>query len=238
MPIKVLMPPARGPFIRVGWQPPLQARPRIADRHCLAPACHYRGGDFLQQQRRAIAMTDNYLPAEEKNETRILIEGPAWGDAEFYGQWLLNAAKAQKLLEQARNDDPSFHSAVEVLEILQILDYGIMATVLLSQLDKKFHAFLFDPDSSDVLDFALMVEMGFFTLTGDRYQMTLPRNLDMDRVKQAHLKVVGTDDGDWVHPERLLIDMPHARAVKFQRLLRAMDENQRLADRRALLFAD
>jgi hypothetical protein len=60
-------------------------------------------------------MQPRYLPEGEKNDTRILVEGPAWGDAEFYGQWLLNAAKAQTLLEQAKSDDASFRSAVEVL---------------------------------------------------------------------------------------------------------------------------
>jgi hypothetical protein len=31
----------------------------------------------------------NY-PAQP-NGTRILVEGPTWGDAEFYGRWLLEA---------------------------------------------------------------------------------------------------------------------------------------------------
>jgi hypothetical protein len=46
-------------------------------------------------------MQSRYLAADEKNGTRSLIEGPAWGDAKFYGHWLLNAAKAQRLLERA-----------------------------------------------------------------------------------------------------------------------------------------
>jgi hypothetical protein len=52
-----------------------------------------------------------------------------------------------------------------------------------------------------------MVEMGFFTLTGDRYQMTLPTKLDMDRVKQAHLKLAGTEDENWIHPERRVMSL-------------------------------
>jgi hypothetical protein len=184
-------------------------------------------------------MQPRYLPEGEKTDTRILVEGPAWGDAEFYGQWLLNAAKAQTLLEQARSDDASFCSAVEVLEVMQCLDYGITAMVFLSQFaDKEFQTFLFDPNSLDLNDFALMVEMGFFTLTGDRYQMTLPRDLDMERVKQAHVKLAETEDKDWVHPERLVAHMPHARAMDVQQLLGRMNQKQRLADRRALLFLD
>ena len=48
-------------------------------------------------------MQSQYL---EKHDTRILVEGPAWGDAEFYGNWLLMAAKANELLRQARSDIP------------------------------------------------------------------------------------------------------------------------------------
>jgi hypothetical protein len=173
----------------------------------------------------------------EKNDTRILVEGPAWGDAEFYGNWLLLAAKANGLLQQARNGDPEFSKSIETLEVLQYLDFGIMATVFMSQfVDGKFQTFVIGPDSSDLLDFVLMVEMGFFTLTGDRYQMTVPTKLDMDLVKLAHLKLAGTEDADWIHPERLVVDMSRPRAIKFQRLLRDMDQDQRLADRRALLF--
>ena len=31
----------------------------------------------------------------QKNPLGVLVEGPRWGDAEFYGNWLLAAAKAE-----------------------------------------------------------------------------------------------------------------------------------------------
>ena len=121
----------------------------------------------------------------EKSGTHILVEGPAWGDADFYGHWLLFAAKAQRLLEEAKRDDPVFRQATYSLE-LDNLHYGIMATVFVSQfVDKEFETFVIDFASWDVIDFCLMVQMGFFVLTGDRYQMVLPQNLDVERVKQA-----------------------------------------------------
>jgi hypothetical protein len=46
----------------------------------------------------------------------ILVEGPAWGDAEFYGHWLLSAAKANELLKDARKNDAEFRTAIETLE--------------------------------------------------------------------------------------------------------------------------
>src|SRR5262245_18229825 len=124
----------------------------------------------------------------------ILVEGPAWGDAEFYGHWLLGAAKANELLQDAKNNDAEFRTAIETLEMLQCLDFGIMATVFLSLFaDKQFQTFVIDVNhSADLLDFVLMVEMGFFVLTGNRYQMIAPENLDMDKVKRAHTKLRGT----------------------------------------------
>jgi hypothetical protein len=175
----------------------------------------------------------------EKNKTSVLIEGPAWGDAEFYGNWLLNAAKANELLQQAKSDDPDFRSSIDVLEVWRGLDFGIMATWFIAQfVDKNFETFVIDPDSVELIDFVLLAEMGFFTLTGDRYQMTLPTKLDIDRIKRAHLKLAETEDEEWIHPERLVVGMPHERVMKFERLLREMDQDQRLADRRALLFLD
>jgi hypothetical protein len=174
-----------------------------------------------------------------RNNLAVLVEGPAWGDAEFYGNWLLMSAKANGLLRQARSDDPEFSQLIDTLEMLQCLDFGIMATVFLSQLaDTNVQSFVIGLDAEDLVDFVLMVEMGFFTLTGDRYQMTVPTKLGMDLVKQAHLKLAGTEDEEWIHPERFVIDMSRERAIKFQRLLRDMDQDQRLADRRALLFLD
>ena len=104
--------------------------------------------------------------------------------------------------------------------------------------DKKFNTFTIDYGSWDIMEFVLMVEMGFFALTGDRYQMILPAKLDMDLVKQAHLKLARTEDDDWVHFEQLVVDIPCALAEKYQNLLGSINEDQRLADRRVLLFLD
>jgi hypothetical protein len=177
---------------------------------------------------------------EDKTRPLILVEGPAWGDAHFYGRWLQCAAIANDLLQKDKTNDAEFRAAIDTLELLVCLDYGIMATVFLSQfVDKQFHTFVIDVEQSEELaDFALMAEMGFFTLTGSRYQMTLPANLRTDKVKQAHLKLAATDDEEWIHPERLIVAMPWSEAKNYQRLLGQMNQNQRLADRRALLFLD
>jgi hypothetical protein len=177
-------------------------------------------------------------PENAQNWSCALVEGPSWGDAEFYARWLLGAAKANELLEDAKKSDAEFRKAIVTLEVGQVIDFGIMATLFTTELAVEFHSFVVDVNSEDLVPFVLMLEMGFFTRTGDRYQMTLPPNLVIDTVKEAHLKLAKTEDDDWIHPERLVVSMPYSQARKYQHLLHKMSQDQRLADRRALLFLD
>jgi hypothetical protein len=177
-------------------------------------------------------------PKNAQDWSCALVEGPSWGDAEFYGHWLLAAVKANALLQDAKKSDGAFRKAIVTLEVVQVIDFGIIATLFTTELTAEFHSFVVDVDSEDLVSFVLMLEMGFFTRTGDRYQMTLPPNLVIDTVKEVHLKLAKTEDDDWIHPERFVVSMPYSQARKYQHLLHKMNQDQRLADRRALLFLD
>jgi hypothetical protein len=174
-----------------------------------------------------------------QGEKRILVEGPAWGDARFYGNWLLSAATANELMLSLKENDSEFRCATDAIETIFCLDYGIAATVFLRRLaDTAYETFILDPTLEELIDFVLMAEMGFFSLTGERYQMTSPSNVDVSKVKQAHIKLAETEDEEWIHPERLVVDMPYSRATMFQQRLGKMNQSHRLADRHALLFLD
>src|SRR5262249_32481709 len=86
-------------------------------------------------------------------------------------------------------------------------------------------------------EFAMMVEMGFFVLTGERYQMVIPKKVSLEAVKSAALRLAKTDvDEEWfVRPECLITTVPLSRAKEWQERLRRMDENHRLVDRLLLL---
>jgi hypothetical protein len=133
------------------------------------------------------------------------------GDANFYGNWLLAAAKADELLKEASKQDADFCASIRILETFQELNFAITATTFLSRLatKKEFCTFLVDVQAGELSDFALMAEMGFFALTGDRYQMTIPRHLDLALVKEAHLKLAQNDD----HPEYFITDLPDFRQM-------------------------
>jgi hypothetical protein len=67
-------------------------------------------------------------------------------------------------------------------------------------------------------EFAMMTEMGFFFLTGQRYQMAIPTRLNMEKIKMAALKLAQTEDKEcYLHPEYLVATMPKTEAEAWQR---------------------
>lgn len=170
------------------------------------------------------------------SEPCVLVEGPRWGDAAFYAKWLLAAAKANALWYKAIKD-PSFEKQVDRLTVDYIPHFSIVATVLLSHLEKNLASFvvhMYEEMEGEV--FTMMVEMGFFVRTGQRYQMVIPTRLTMGKVKRAALKLAQTEGEEyWLHPENLVATMPYADAKAWQARLRGMDEDYRCADRLLLL---
>jgi len=64
--------------------------------------------------------------------------------------------------------------------------------------------------------------MGFFVLTGRRYQMVVPTRMSLNKLKRAALRLADTEDDDYyLHPERILATMPYAEAKSWQVQLRA-----------------
>ena len=174
-----------------------------------------------------------------QSEPCILVEGPEWGDAEFYGKWLLKAANAEALWKEALND-PSFWRQVNRLWVAFIPNFGMFATDILSRLRTNFVSFALGLDTSTdgelVEEFVMMAKMGFLILTGRRYQIAIPEQMNMDTVKRAALMFAKTEDEEsYLHPEYLVATMPYAEAKAWQERLRKMDDAHRCADRLLLL---
>ena len=170
----------------------------------------------------------------DESEPRILVEGPMFGDAEFFGRWLLAAAEANAFWLNAL-EDHTFQSRVNRL-CDELPDFGIAATIMLSRLEKKVASFVVDPNDTLGTEFVMMVEMGFFVLTGQRYQMVIPSRLTMEKVKRAAVKYAETDDTEFcLHPEYLIVTMPYGEANAWQTRLQNMDRAHRVADRNLLL---
>jgi hypothetical protein len=105
------------------------------------------------------------------------------------------------------------------------------------ELRYEFVTFLVRLDSDEGELFAMMAEMGFFVLTGQRYQMVVPNRLNIAKVKRAMLRFAQTEDNEYfLHPEHLVTAMPFVEAKAWQKRLRAMRKNHGNADR--LMLAD
>lgn len=153
----------------------------------------------------------------------VLVEGPSWGDAEFYGRWLLAAAEAETFWQHAyRNSE--FQKQVDRVCISYIPHFGISATLIIMELRDYRTSLMIDLNTEDGENFAMMVAMGFFTWSASRYEMTIPPNLTETQVKQAILKFAQTEDAEFVlHPEQLVTAISFAEARNWQDRTRAIE---------------
>ena len=126
------------------------------------------------------------------------------------------------------------------LLVTYLPDFNIAATVLLSRIEKYLALWLLIWTArKSAEEFAMMIGMGFFVLTGDRYQMVIPNTVDPRKSYER--------GSHWQRPKtriqpasRTLYrhDVPHAEAKAWQSRLRGMDETYRQADRALLLGID
>jgi hypothetical protein len=96
----------------------------------------------------------------------VLVEGPAPGDAQFLGRWLLTAAKADKLLQEHLERDLEFKLSVARIELVYAFQFSPTATKSIELLMKDSTSF-----SLSVFDlwgdvFVVMAEIGFFFADG------------------------------------------------------------------------
>lgn len=168
------------------------------------------------------------VTAEPDRQARLYIpvEGPPFGDAEFYGKWLLAASKAEALWRELLKDE-AFEKEVDDAFVAYVPDFGITASVMLMQLKECQTTLIVELESEEGQEFAMMVEMGFFVLAEHSYKMTIPTALTAAKLKTGLVKYAKTKDEEFVpHPEYLVTTMPFAEAKSWQDRLRAIEQFQ------------
>jgi hypothetical protein len=170
----------------------------------------------------------------------VLIEGPKPGDAQFLGEWLLAAAEADKILQKQFQLDLGFKRAVARLEVVYAFAFSPTATKFIELLMTDLTAFpLSVIDEPLGESFVVMAELGFFTQTGNRFQMTVPKTINPARIRAALLRLASTEDDDFfLHPERLVNCTERRDALDWQARLNRLPYSQRIADRDILLDGD
>ena len=176
--------------------------------------------------------------AEELTEEPrwVLVEGPAPGEAEFLGRWLLAAVDADKALEQQRKRNPKLKEQISRIEVIYVVSFSPAATRFVELLMKNLTCFTLDLWDEWGEIFTVMAALGFFRRTGERYQMTLPEEIDGPVIEDALLKLAATEDGEYfLHPEHLVSCFTKTDAHIWQDLLDRQPWKERVADRALLL---
>jgi hypothetical protein len=106
------------------------------------------------------------------DERCIFVEGPGRPSAEFYGQWLLAAGKADALWKKAK-EEPRFEKQLERVPNYYFPAFGMTAIRLVSQLANNYFSAIVRLDSKDKEEellrwFLIMRLMDFFSFPDTR----------------------------------------------------------------------
>jgi hypothetical protein len=93
------------------------------------------------------------------------------------------------LWSEAVQSDCEFRTQIDRFEMVGPVWFSIEAFQIVGKIGERVRTLIVPIDSELGESVALMARMGFFVLTGERYQMVLPRCLDGEMVKGAGLAV-------------------------------------------------
>jgi hypothetical protein len=162
--------------------------------------------------------------SELREDRWILVEGPSSGDAEFTSQWLQAAIEADRLLKDYYSNDPIFRSRIDRLEVVYIIEFASSAMTFVEMWLKGPNVFSLGLSEWATEFFAIMVPTGFFTRTGDRYQMTIPKDLKIETIKNSLLQFAATEDSEYdLHPESLLTTVTQQGSPRMDAEVRSHD---------------
>jgi hypothetical protein len=168
----------------------------------------------------------------------VLVEGPAPGAAAFLGRWLLAAVEVDQRLADQYKQNPDLKPQIDRLEVECLVEFAPAAAAFVERFMKNLTCFPLDLWDEWGEIFAIMAQIGFFRLTGHRYQMTVPTEISGSLIETALLRLATTEDHEsFLHPERLVTTLSKADAKNWQSRLERLFWLQRVADR-ALLLED
>jgi hypothetical protein len=167
------------------------------------------------------------------NDLWILVEGPAVSDARFAIDWLQAAIDADRMLEQVFEQHPEFRKCLPSREMA----FAASALAFIGTWIEEQGVFSFSLIRNCRANiFSVMAGLGFFTLTGGRYQLTIPSHLKVEKIVDAMCSLAATEDEEGsFYPHRLLATMSLPETDNWKEKLDSMNLQQRLADRDALL---
>jgi hypothetical protein len=153
-----------------------------------------------------------------------------WAEPEFYGKWLLAAAKADDVW-QSVIEEPRYKKQLECIPSGYFPAFGPTAIWLVSQLpSNSFSAIVTLNGKEDELPrwFLTARHLSFFAFTATHYEMRIPHYVGMGGVKNAVLAGFQMDERDcYLRPEYESPTMPYAEAKALQERVHEMRKNYR-----------
>jgi hypothetical protein len=104
----------------------------------------------------------------------------------------LAAAAADRTLQEQFKRNTALKGQIRTLEIIYEVRFSSAATRFLELLMKDLTAFTLSIKDNWIEPFSIMADLGFFRLTGERYQMTVPYEITGSRIEAALLKLAAT----------------------------------------------
>ena len=145
----------------------------------------------------------------DENEPCVIVQGPSWdrttsmlprmtiegqtkdtgASADFYGKWLLAAAKADAVWQRVKAE-PRFEKQLERVPKDYLPAFGSTGFWLVSRLANSAFTAIFSMNGKEEELrgwFLTMRHIGFFASSAGYYEMRVPHQLSMARVKNAVL---------------------------------------------------
>jgi hypothetical protein len=123
------------------------------------------------------------------------------------------------------------------MEVWALVEFGPAATEFVRRWLKNYGLFQLNVTRSEWSEmFAVMVGLGFFTYTNDRYQMTIPSVVDAEQIADVLLRLAATEDGEYyLHPENLVEVRCRDGVTATMQRIGSMKLPERIAERQGLL---
>jgi hypothetical protein len=164
-------------------------------------------------------------------EPCIFVEGPRRPSAEFYGKWLLGAAKADEVWKKVK-EEPRYKNQIERVPNNYFPAFGMNAIRLVSLLPTNNFSTIVSLDCEHKGEerlrwFLIMRLLDFFSVSDKRYEMRVPHRVSMAGVKNAVLAGFLMNDTECcLRPEYSAPTMTYAEAKAWQTRLCEMGEKR------------
>jgi hypothetical protein len=155
------------------------------------------------------------------DEPCILVEGPRRPSAEFYGKWLLAAAKADEVWKKAK-EEPRYKKQLERVPNNYFPAFGMNAIRLLSLLPNNYFSTIVSLNCKEKGEerlrwFLIMRLLGFFSVPDKRYEIRVPHQVSIAGVKNAVLAGFLMNDAEcYLRPKYSTPTVTYAEATALQ----------------------